>query len=225
MIFLFCTGILHSQNTTLPVGSIDGDMQVSPLGNVSYTIPIDVVPGPGDFQPSLSVSYNSLAETGILGAKWSLNGISVIGRSGQTVYHDGKHTNVRLDTSDRFSMDGTRLMRIGTGSYIASNAQYAPEIENYTRVKALLVTNGQPGYFTATTEEGTIIQYGNGINARQLVNGKTVNWLITKATDVDGNEIRYNYDQSNGELWLTSIFYGYFGFKPSCAVHFASKSK
>ena len=220
MIFLFCTGILHSQNTTLPVGSIDGDMQVSPLGNVSYTIPIDVVPGPGDFQPSLSVSYNSLAETGILGAKWSLNGISVIGRSGQTVYHDGKHTNVRLDTSDRFSMDGTRLMRIGTGSYIASNAQYAPEIENYTRVKALLVTNGQPGYFTATTEEGTIIQYGNGINARQLVNGKTVNWLITKATDVDGNEIRYNYDQSNGELWLTSIFYGYFGFKPSCAVLF-----
>ena len=220
MIFLFCTGILHSQNPTLPVGSIEGDMQVSPLGSVSYTIPIEVVPGPGDFQPVLSVSYNSLAETGILGAKWSLNGISVIGRSGQTVYHDGKHNNVRLDTSDRFSMDGTRLMRIGTGSYIASNAQYAPEIENYTRVKALLVTNGQPGYFTATTEEGTIIQYGNGINARQLVNGKTVNWLITKATDIDGNEIRYNYDQANSELWITSIFYGYSGIKPSCAVHF-----
>lgn len=68
MIFLFCTGILHSQNPTLPVGSIEGDMQVSPLGSVSYTIPIEVVPGPGDFQPVLSVSYNSLAETGILGA-------------------------------------------------------------------------------------------------------------------------------------------------------------
>lgn len=220
VVFLFCAGILYSQNTNLPVGSIGGDLQVSPMGNVSYTIPIDVVPGPSGFQPALSVSYNSLVETGILGTKWSLNGISVIGRSGQTAYHDGKHSNVRLDTSDRFSMDGMRLNRVGSGSYIANNAQYAPEIENYTRVKALLVTNGQPGYFTATTEEGTIIQYGNGINARQLVNGKTVNWLITKATDIDGNEIIYNYNQSNGEPWLTSIFYGYSGIKPSCTVLF-----
>lgn len=220
LIFLICTVILHGQNTTLPVGSIEGDMQVSPLGSVSYTIPIEVVPGPNGFQPALSVSYNSLAETGLLGAKCSLTGISVIGRTGQTVYHDGKHSNVRLDTSDRFSMDGMRLMRIGTGSYIASNAQYAPEIENYTRITAVNVTNGQPGYFTATTEDGTIIQYGNGTNARQLVNGKTVNWLITKATDINGNEINYSYGQSNGEVWLNSISYGSFGGKPCGNVLF-----
>lgn len=220
VVFLFCAGILYSQNTNLPVGSIEGDMQVSPLGSVSYTIPIEVVPGPNGFQPALSVSYNSLAETGLLGAKCSLTGISVIGRTGQTVYHDGKHSNVRLDTSDRFSMDGMRLMRIGTGSYIASNAQYAPEIENYTRITAVNVTNGQPGYFTATTEDGTIIQYGNGTNARQLVNGKTVNWLITKATDINGNEINYSYGQSNGEVWLNSISYGSFGGKPCGNVLF-----
>ena len=220
LFFLFCTGILHSQNTTLPVGSIEGDMQVSPLGSVSYTIPIEVVPGPSGFQPALSVSYNSLAETEILGAKWSLTGISAIGRTGQTVYHDGKHSNVCLDTSDRFSMDGMRLMRIGTGSYIASNAQYAPEIENYTRVTAMLVTNDQPDYFSASTEDGTIIEYGYGNNSRQMVNGKTVNWLISKATDINGNEINYSYGQSNSEVWLNSISYGSYGGKPCGNVLF-----
>lgn len=220
LVFLFFAGVLYSQNTNLPVGSIGGDLQVSPMGNVSYTIPIDVVPGPSGFQPALSVSYNSLAETGILGTKWSLNGISVIGRSGQTAYHDGKHSNVRLDTSDRFSMDGMRLNRVGSGSYIANNAQYAPEIENYTRVKAPLVANGQPKYFTATTEEGTIMEYGNSIESRQVVNGKTVNWLISKATDINGNDICYNYAQESGEIWLTSIFYGYSGIRPSCTVLF-----
>ena len=220
VVFLFCAGILYSQNTNLPVGSIEGNLQVSPSGSVSYTVPIEIVPGPGDFQPSLSVSYNSLAETSILGAKWSLNGISVIGRTGQTVYHDGKHSNVRLDTSDRFSIDGMRLMRIGNGSYIASNAQYAPEIENYTRVTAVSVTNGQPNYFSATTEEGTIIQYGNGNNSRQTVNGKTVNWLISSATDINGNSIMYSYGQANGEVWLSSVSYGPFGVKPACKVLF-----
>lgn len=220
VVFLFCAGILYSQNTNLPVGSIEGNLQVSPSGSVSYTVPIEIVPGPGDFQPSLSVSYNSLAETSILGAKWSLNGISVIGRTGQTVYHDGKHSNVRLDTSDRFSIDGLRLMRIGNGSYIASNAQYAPEIENYTRVTAVSVTNGQPNYFSATTEEGTIIQYGNGNNSRQTVNGKTVNWLISSATDINGNSIMYSYGQANGEVWLSSVSYGPFGVKPACKVLF-----
>ena len=220
LVFLFCAGILYSQNTTLPVGSIEGDLQVSPLGGVSYTIPIDVVPGPDGFQPTLSVSYNSLSGTGIMGTKWSLNGVSAIGRTGQTVYHDGRHSCVQLDTSDRFSMDGMRLMRIGNGSYIDNNAQYAPEIENYTRVTAMSVTNGQPSYFTATTEEGTIIQYGNGNNSRQAVNGKTVNWLINSATDINGNSIMYSYSQANGEVWLSSVSYGPFGIKPACKVLF-----
>ena len=220
LVFLFFAGILYSQNTNLPVGSIEGDLQVSPMGNVSCTIPIDVVPGPNGFQPALSVSYNSLVETGILGAKWSLNGISVIGRAGQTVYHDGKHSNVCLDTSDRFSLDGMRLMRIGNGSYIANNTRYTPEIENYTRVTAVSVTNGQPNYFSATTEDGTIIQYGNDNNSRQTVNGKTVNWLISSATDINGNSIMYSYGQANGEVWLSSVSYGPFGVKPACKVLF-----
>ena len=220
VVFLFCAGILYSQNTNLPVGSIEGNLQVSPLGSVSYTIPIEVVPGSSGFQPSLSVSYNSLAETGILGTKWSLNGLSVISRTGQTAYHDGKHSNVCLDTSDRFSMDGMRLMRIGNGSYIANNAQYAPEIENYTRITAVSVTNGQPNYFSATTEDGTILQYGNGNNSRQTVNGKTINWLISSATDINGNSIMYSYGQANGEVWLSSVSYGPFGVKPACKVLF-----
>ena len=220
LVFLFFAGILYSQNTNLPVGSIEGDLLVSPMGNVSCTIPIDVVPGPNGFQPALSVSYNSLVETGILGAKWSLNGISVIGRAGQTVYHDGKHSNVCLDTSDRFSLDGMRLMRIGNGSYIANNTRYAPEIENYTRVTAVSVTNGQPNYFSATTEDGTIIQYGNDNNSRQTVNGKTVNWLISSATDINGNSIMYSYGQANGEVWLSSVSYGPSGVKPACKVLF-----
>jgi RHS repeat-associated protein len=204
----------------LPVGSIEGDLQVSPSGSVTYTIPIEVVPGPNGFQPSLSVSYNSLAETGILGTKCSLNGLSVIGRIGQTTYHDGKHSNVCLDTSDRFSMDGMRLMRIGNGSYIANNAQYVPEIENYTRVTAVNVTNGQPDYFSATTENGTIIQYGNGNNSQQAVNGKIVNWLISSATNINENRIIYNYGQANGEIWLNSISYGPYNIKPYGQVFF-----
>lgn len=220
LVFLFFAGVLYSQNTNLPVGSIGGDLQVSPMGNVSYTIPIDVVPGPNGFQPSLSVSYNSLAGTGILGTRWSLNGISVIGRSGQTAYHDGKHSNVRLDTSDRFSMDGMRLNRVGSGSYIANNAQYVPEIENYTRITAMNVTNGQPEYFSATTEDGTIVEYGKVTNSRQSVNRKTVNWLISKATDVEGNEIIYSYGQTNGEIWLNSISYGPWRVLPLSKINF-----
>ena len=92
------------------VGAIPGQLSVNQIGAATYTVPIDVPAGINGMQPNLALSYNSMAGNGIVGWGWNIAGLSVITRTGKTIYFDGKVEGVGYTASDNFVLDGQRLI-------------------------------------------------------------------------------------------------------------------
>jgi hypothetical protein len=168
---------LQAQN---PVGSTAGAFEVTPSGSATYTVPIEVVPGTAGIQPNLSVFYNSMSGMGVLGMKWHLSGLSAISRTPQTFFHDHNQTVVRLDTSDRFSLDGNRLISSGS-SYWFSGSGYRPEIETFDSIASYGVQGNGPQYFKVFSDNGSVIEYGNTEDSRHLLGGAVLNWISIRS--------------------------------------------
>ena len=197
---------VQSQN---PVGAIPGVIDVSPMGAANYTIPIEVAPGTQGVQPNLSIVYNSFGGMGLLGMKWNLAGLSAITRCGQTPYFNNNITAIEFTTTDRLALDGNRLLKLSNNSYWATGEEYATEMEDFTRIVSYGGTTGNPDYFKAYTDDGSVIEYGNTTNSKQTVaTNKTLSWLINKVTDANGNYMTLSYKLSNDkEIWIDEINY------------------
>ena len=219
----FASVFMLQAQTSNPVGAIPGAIDVSHMGAVTYTIPIEVVPGTQGMQPNLSVVYNSMSGMGLLGMKWSLVGLSTITRCGQTPYYDdGNITAIRFNEQDRFAIDGDRLVRINAGIYGAVNGEYATEVENFTRVVSYGGTTGHPAYFKAYTDDGSIIEYGNTPNSRQAVaNGNVLGWYVNKIIDANNNYMDFEYEGSGGELRIKWIYYTKNDYANTIPQHYA----
>ena len=190
-----------SQPATLPAV-----VDVTALGAATYTIPIEVVPGTKGVQPSLAAAYNSLSGQGILGARWSLQGISSVSRTGQEKRFDGNITPVSFDTSDRLTLDGRRLLHMSGTDYHADGVQYCFEVEDFTRVERR-VSDGHL-YFVSTLQDGTVVEYGRTSDSRLTPSGSDVlAWMADKVMDADGNYMTYHYLQSDGEILVDRIDY------------------
>ena len=148
--------------------STPGSFAVSSSGAATYTIPLQVPPGTAGMQPSLALSYNSQAGTGLAGMGWSLSGLSAIHRCPATILQgDGYMGGINYDPNDRFCLDGERLTRINTGlTYGAPGQEYRTEHESFTRVISYGGSDGNPSYFKAWTKSGQIMEFGNSEDSR-----------------------------------------------------------
>nr|VFK48539.1 MAG: virulence plasmid B protein [Candidatus Kentron sp. TC] len=90
------------------VGSIPDQLSVQ-QGAAIYTIPIEVPPGVAGMAPDLAIAYDSNGGNGLLGMGFSLSGLSVITRCGETIAQDEARGGVHYDSRDRFCPDGKRL--------------------------------------------------------------------------------------------------------------------
>ncbi|WP_372776639.1 FG-GAP-like repeat-containing protein [Mangrovibacterium sp.] len=198
----------RSLNTSYQVGTTNGSFDISPVGGATYSIPIDVAPGIGGLQPTLTITYNSMEGPGIAGYGWNIFGISAITRSPQTYYSDGTSGGINLDSNDRFSLDGLRL-KCTSGTYGSNASQYRTETDIFTRVTCYTGSYG-PTQFFAETKNGLKCQYGYDSDADQTITGvnEVVNWYMNKVTDVYGNEMDYAYIKDNGSIYLGEITYG-----------------
>jgi len=207
---IFANTMLAQINTALPVGAIPGAIDVSPMGEATYTIPIEVVPGTQGMQPNLSIVYSSMSGMGLLGMKWNLAGLSAITRCGQVPYFDNNITSIQFNGDDRFALNGSRLINLSGGNYCTIGSTYATEVEDFTRVVSYGGTANAPAYFKAFTDNGAIIEYGNTTNSKQKL-GSTdhtiLSWYINKITDENGNYMTFYYNKLNGEIWIDSIKY------------------
>jgi RHS repeat-associated protein len=195
---------------TKVVGTTMGSVNVSSTGDAGYNIPIFTPPGTAGMQPNLSLYYNSQAGNGNFGWGWNISGFSSIRRVPSTIYHDGFVDPINFDASDRFELDGQRLI-CTSGTYGADGAVYATESDVFSKIISHGNTGGGPQWFEILTKDGTDIQYGNSTDSRMEDNSNTnvFNWYINKATDVSGNYILYQYhkDKTKYEFWPYQIQY------------------
>jgi RHS repeat-associated protein len=202
--------------TSDKVGTTAGQFRVDEGGNSSYSIPIQVPPGTAGMAPKLALAYNSRLPGGVMGPGWAIQGVSQIIRCRQarengdfmsgTTPIDGNPAPVNFTTSDRFCLDGVRLLLTGTGTYGANGTTYSPETDPTTQVTAIVTNQAAgPDSFTVKRKDGTTNTYGYtttlaGNNARATATlpatQSTVNvsWNLARVQDSVGNYIDYLYN-------------------------------
>ena len=198
---------VQAQNTSLPVGVVPGSADVTAMGAATYNIPIEVVPGTHGVQPNLNVVYNSMIGTGILGSQWDLSGISAITRVGQNTFLDLRCSSVALNYSDRFALDGNRLVSSDPTLYGESGNLYQPEFEDYSKIYSYGVAGNGPSYFLVYREDGSKAEYGNSADSKQRLGNSVYSWYINKITDINGNYMTFTYGYSGSEIWIDHIDY------------------
>ena len=94
------------------VGTLQGNLMVSPMGAAVYSIPIELPEGIANLTPELSFVYNSQAGDGILGEGWSISGLSKISRVPYTYYYNNFTGSVVLNNDDQLMLDGNYLVNM-----------------------------------------------------------------------------------------------------------------
>ncbi|MBI3886999.1 MAG: VCBS repeat-containing protein [Opitutae bacterium] len=194
------------------VGATSGSLQVDKSGGANYSVPLWVTPGSAGMQPQLSLNYSSQGGAGIAGFGWSLSGVSGISRGPQTRAVDGTVKGVTLTASDRFYLDGQRLIVINGGTYGANGAEYRTELDSLTRIISYGNRGSGPASFKAWTKAGLILEFGNTADsARGTSNGQpeAMSWMVNRISDTKGNYMTFDYtqDASTGLHVLQRINY------------------
>lgn len=197
-----------SSASASPVGSTALNTDVNQTGAATFSIPLTVAPGHGLIQPEISIAYNSQSNNGVAGFGCSITGLSVISRVPGNIYHDGKATGLKYDSSDMLSIDGQRLMLI-SGAQGQEGSAYRIESDPMSEI---VLKKGDYGlYFKVTTADGRTVTYGNTYQSRQRAwNGETVcsAWYADHTEDTLGNFADYEYSQDNNTVYISRIIYG-----------------
>ncbi|MCU0362420.1 MAG: hypothetical protein MUE32_03605, partial [Bacteroidales bacterium] len=193
---------------SLPVGTLPGSIEVNSLGAAVCNIPVFVSPGTAGLQPEISIIYNSMTGSGLLGRGWDIAGISTIHRVPGDYYHDGENAAIGLHSADRFALDSNRLV-LASGTYGTDGSVYKTEIETFSRITAHGSAGSGPSWFEVETKDGRTIQYGNSASSRVEAPGTSTAllWRINRITDNYGNYINYTYFEQGGESYIEKIEY------------------
>lgn len=178
------------------VGAIGGEFSVDPSGGANYQVPIWTPPGVAGMKPEISLAYSSRAGNGLVGKGWLIGGLSAITRCGTVWELDGISDGVNFDSSDKFCLDGQRLVPI-SGTYGNLGVEYRTEIQSFQKVTSVGGVNGDPGSFTVWTKSGQIIDYGATGVSRVEAQGKTqaLVWAVQRIRDRYDNFIEYIYEE------------------------------
>ena len=195
----------YAQNTSLPVGAIPGSADVTAMGAATYNIPIEVVPGTQGVQPNLSVVYNSMAGIGILGSQWDLGGLSAITRVGQNKFLDSRSSSVMMDNTDRFALDGNRLVCANDAMYGYPGVELLPEFEDFSKIIPYGAAGNGPSFFKVYRDDGSVAEYGNSADSKQKLGNNVYSWHVSKITDINGNYMTFTYGYSGSEVWFVPI--------------------
>lgn len=147
-------------------------------GSVGMSIPIEVEPGTGGFQPNLGISYSSqsLDELGIneqpgwLGLGWNTGGVN--------------------DRIIKVGEDDYKMVFLGTAyDLVWSSNGWNTNPQTFIKVER------RSDHWTATATDGTIFVFGNTDDSRLNGDKKngTTSWHLDEVENVDGIKIRHFY--------------------------------
>ena len=172
-------------------------------GAATMTIPIAVPPGPGGLVPTLSLNYSSDQGDGPFGVGWnlSLGEIRCTARFGVPDYAN----------CAEFELDGQLL--VGPDTRPGLVGRYHTKVESFKKI--LRLNTGTSPHWEVTLPGGTRLLYGESTNSRIGSDGNeppaaalAARWLLSKITDLHGNEIRISYDRTDfGVAYPSTITY------------------
>lgn len=185
------------------VGATQGQFRVEESGAASYSIPIQLAPSGGELRPQIDLSYSSVSGNGIAGMGWSLSGLSMINRCGQSLEAgDGINRGVGINANDRFCLDGQRLLLV-SGTYGADGAIYRTEIDAIAKVQSVGAAGSGPSYFKVWRKDGTLSWYGaqsdsTAANPARILSKRSGDasayaWAIGRMQDSAGNHMDFDW--------------------------------
>ncbi|WP_202844157.1 toxin TcdB middle/N-terminal domain-containing protein [Luteimonas saliphila] len=208
------------------VSAIAAEFRVDESGAATYSIPIYTVPGTAGVAPKLSLNYSSQGGYGPLGKGWSIGGLSSITRCRATreagdfisggAPTDGNPQPINFSTSDKYCLDGQRLIPAQTLSCTPpagwSAQELHTEVQSFQRV-CLYQQSGAngPAFFTVDRKDGSTSWYGDRDNNTTANRpdgyvetnaaghtSKAFVWAQTRLQDSTGNYIDYLYHENPG---------------------------
>jgi hypothetical protein len=196
---------LPASNT---VGATASEFGVSSSGAATYSTPIIVPIGTTGVQPKITIDYATGGGKGPLGYGGSIGGLSVISRCGSDLYHDSVIQPINLTASDKFCLNGERLVPVN-GAYGAVGTEYRTSLEEFSRVISYGSAGSGPAYFKVWKKSGEILEYGNTADSfiGALGRAEARAWALNKLSDTAGNYIKYSYFQNSttGEYGISRI--------------------
>ncbi|WP_420878113.1 hypothetical protein [Sorangium cellulosum] len=131
----------------------------------------------------------------MLGAGFSIAGLSAITRCPKSLAQDGEIRGVRYDGDDALCLDGQRLVPVGEG---AETIEYRTFPESFVKVVGHYGPEGgapaEALFFEATLPSGRVVEYGRTDGSKPLARGGVPRaWLANKARDGRGNAMTYAY--------------------------------
>ena len=197
------------------VGTTAGSFRVDESGAATYTIPIATASGTAGVAPQISLNYSSSGGNGLLGIGWSIGGLSAITRCRKTFNQDRAVTALSMSSTDRFCLDGQRLLLTSAGSYGDAGSTYRSEIDNGSIVTIDAVANGEPVSFSVKRKDGSTSYYGEAPGSsdesaklKDAV-GRTLTWSLRRFADSVGNPIWFNYTSTAGAQRISEIRWAY----------------
>ena len=179
------------------VGEIEIISGTSPTGAKTYDVPIKVAPAMHDFAPHISLSYNSQRGNSSIGVGWAVSGLTEITRVGKTIYYDGTTEGIRMNNTDAFAINGTRLIK---------KSEYEDHILYQSETGNIMVKGYTSGdvmcYFELFYPDGThgICGYTSNIY-------NSISYPQMSITDLWGNEIQYFYVSHGNHYSIFKIMY------------------
>ncbi|MFT4176048.1 MAG: SpvB/TcaC N-terminal domain-containing protein [Luteolibacter sp.] len=179
-----------------PVGALKGSLAVGPDGTAGYSIPIDIPKGTAGMEPKIALAYSSNGGNGVAGLGWSLTGFQRITRGPSLASKDGDFQSINFTGSDRFSLDGERLVCV-SGTYGADGSEYRTEVDSFARITA--IGNG-PDSWKVETKAGLTVYLGTTPDSKTQVAQGTLSWGVNRVEDSVGNyyTVEYARDAQNG---------------------------
>ena len=181
----------HWQASHLP--TIDSFQVSNFTGAATYSLPIEVPPGPGGFQPSLSLNYNSQVvdqstthtQASWVGMGWSLE-------TGSIELDDSRRSDWSDDDTHLLNVAGvsTRIVQDPNGAYHAADENFWKIEHPNTDVWTVKDKQGN----TYTFELKASIPFGLDDPDCADRSWKPSWWWLTKVENVFGQQILYEYD-------------------------------
>ncbi|KAF7788913.1 hypothetical protein PRUB_a2015 [Pseudoalteromonas rubra] len=195
-----------------------GNFRVSEAGSATYSLPIELPQGIAGVTPSVSLMYNSQQGDSSVALGWSLNAGSSISRCRAVLAIDGYSGPVAFDETDKYCLDGQRLIEVDNIDWPISNgvpsATYVLEKDAQLFIERYDTGNSE--YFVVYGKDGSKKVFG-GESASEVRVGRddenmaTLTWLLVREYDnmqSDSSVVQYDYATlGEGEKVLTTIRY------------------